>query len=247
VLYASPNGIVLAAYGIVQNASAQLATKDKWLELVSPETLRAARLGASYYAWGSASFGGFDPGSFDTASFSQASYAGANNGILVNLGDPRVAWVELQDASLTDNVLFDSWSGEIFLLRNNTVLWLDMTTGGIPGPYVWRSKVFQLSEAKSLSALRVWFEEDTKNPVFSLNPTRNVNTPQALAADQYGLVRVYIGNEQTLVMTRELRTSGEIMRLPTGFKKEFWQFEIEARVKVFNFEVASSIKELSGV
>ena len=50
-----------------------------------------------------------------------------------------------------------------------------------------------------------------------------------------------------LVMTRELRTSGELWRLPSGFKADFWQFEIEAIVEIDNIQAATSPTELAGI
>lgn len=251
VLYPSPNGICLAAYGLVQNATQQLATKDRWQDLIQPETIRAARIGSSYYAWGSPGAGCFDPVGYDTSSFQQEDYTSAFSGILVSLVDPRIAWTSLEtadttQASITENVLTDVWTGEVFLVRNNQVLWLDTTTQAVPGSYLWRSKVFELDEPKNLAAMKIRFEENTYDPSFVLStsaPNRNIN--QTLAANQYGLVRVYAGGQ--LILCYELRTTGELMRLPSGFKHEFWQFEIEARVKVYNIQVASSAKELAKV
>lgn len=245
VLYASPNGICLAAYGLVQNATQQLATKDRFNDLVHPETLRAARLGASYYAWGAPGFGCFDPIGFDTSSFQQEDFSGAFGGVLVSLIDSRVAWTELNfDDLLTDNILTDVWTGEILLVRDNKILWLDTTSAAVPGTYKWRSKVFQLDEPKNLAAMKIRFEEDAHDANFVLStaaPNNDIN--QDLGTTQYGVVRVYAGG--SLILCYELRTSGVLMRLPSGFKHEFWQFEIEARVKVYNIQVASSVKELA--
>jgi hypothetical protein len=243
VFYASPNGIVLAAYGIVQNASLSIATKDRWLELVNPEELRASRIGVSYYAWGNSTGGAFEPTAFYSGFVEQLIVE--LYGIIVNLADPRIAWGDLRNSVPTDNVLTDIWSGEIFLIRNGQVVWQDQSSTAIQGPYIWRSKQFQLTKANNIAVMRVWFEELVNDPTFMQNPTRNVSSPQTLAIDQYGLVRVFI--DGTLIMTRELRISGEMMRLPSGFKNVLIQFEIEARVKVFNIETASSVKELSAV
>lgn len=246
VLYASPNGIVLAAYGIVQNASQQLATKDRWLDLVTPQTLRAVRLGASYYAWGVSSKGSFEPTAFENTAFVQDDYTGAFTGVLVNLADPRVAWVELDsNMVLTNNVLTDLWSGEIFLIRGGKVYWMDMSSDNVDGPYLWRSKVFQLDQPRNLAALKVRFLASVKDSSFTLNPVRDTSSPQTLKSDQYGILRVYAG--ENLIATRELRVPGELIRLPSGFKEEFWQFEIEARVPVYSLQVATSVKELSGI
>jgi hypothetical protein len=50
-----------------------------------------------------------------------------------------------------------------------------------------------------------------------------------------------------LVSAQEIRVPGELHRLPSGFKASFWQIEIEARVKVKSFQMATSVKELQVV
>jgi hypothetical protein len=62
----------------------------------------------------------------------------------------------------------------------------------------------------------------------------------ALAA--YGYVRIYADGR--LVVTRQLRTSGELMRIPSGFKADFWQIEFEANVKIQSVQMATSDKAL---
>lgn len=246
VFYASPNGIVLAAYGIVQNASIQLATKDRWLEKVRPETLRAARFGASYYAWGTPVFGSFQQDTFQNDAFDMYDYEYAFSGILVSLTDPRIAWTDLtHNVGTTTNVSQDLWSGELFLIRDGAVYWLDPTYSAEQGSFLWRSKIYQLSYIRNLGALRVRFDKSSMSPQFVQNPTRDTSFPQDFGPGKYGVFRVYADGK--LVMAREMRDDGEVMRLPTGFKASDWQFEIEARVRVYNLEVGSSVRELRGV
>lgn len=245
VFYASPNGVILAAYGVVQNATQQLVTKDKWNDLTTPEGLRAGRFNANYYAWGTIVSGGFDTSAFDSGAFERFNFGSAFDGVMVNLVDPRIAWTNLFNSNATDNVMTDIWTGEIFVVRGGAVYWVKGTSDAYAGQYLWRSKIFQLASAQNLGAMKVWFEERVDDPMFSLNPVRNTASPQTLAADQYGLMRIFA--DGNLVMTREIRKSGELWKLPSGFKASNWQFEIEARAKVFSFEVASSAKELGGV
>jgi hypothetical protein len=108
---------------------------------------------------------------------------------------------------------------------------------------LWRSKIWQPQDKKNFAAMRVYFDVPPWAP--AQNPIRNTSEPQTLAADQYGLVRLY--TDERLVMTRELRTSGELMRFPSGFKADFWQVEFEARVKIASFQMATSVKELMKV
>jgi hypothetical protein len=60
-----------------------------------------------------------------------------------------------------------------------------------------------------------------------------------------GVIRVYANDR--LVMTRELVTSGQQWRMPSGFKAGYWQFEVEAAIEVFSLQAATSPTELQGV
>jgi hypothetical protein len=135
------------------------------------------------------------------------------------------------------------WTGEVFVLKEGQLYWLDISTGRPRDVFKWRSKIFTMPNRRNLEAMRVWFEEFDDLP--TQNPVRNTNLVQTLAADQWGLVRVYA--DGNLVMTRELRSDGEFMRLPSGFKAKDYQIEIEARVRVTQIEVASVAKELINV
>jgi hypothetical protein len=96
---------------------------------------------------------------------------------------------------------------------------------------------------RNIEALRVWFETLPESP--EPNPVRNTAPVQTLADDQLGLVRVYADGR--LVMTRELRTDGEFMRTPSGFKAADWQIEVEGRIRVTDIELATTAKELADV
>ena len=60
-----------------------------------------------------------------------------------------------------------------------------------------------------------------------------------------GVVRVYA--DYRLVMERALVKNGEQWRLPSGFRADFWQWEIEAAVEIQNFQAATSATELQTV
>lgn len=60
-----------------------------------------------------------------------------------------------------------------------------------------------------------------------------------------GIMKLYADGVH--IWTRELRTSGEIMKLPSGYKADFFQIEVQARVRVFSIEIASSAKELKQI
>lgn len=244
VCYASSNGLAIASPGAVTIVSREMIGKDDWQSLLSLPTLRATTLNGGYYAWGSVRAGCFDSEAFQPDAFLQDDYTGAYTGAFIDINDKRISYHKLSyPPAPTDNVITDHWTGEVFLLRDGEVLWLDISSSRVEGTYKWRSKRYNMQDRKNLGAMRIWFDLNADLP--TLNPVPNLDPDQELAADQYGLVRVYA--DDTLVYTNEIRTSGALMRLPSGFKAQYYQIEVEARVEISKIEAASSVKELTVV
>lgn len=244
VYYASQNGLVLVGGGTVRNITREMITKDKWQELVSVATLRGVRLGTAYYAYGSARIGSFETTAFEPSAFAQDDFAGAYSGVLIDTQNGRVAFNVLHSDIATTNVMSDVWSGEVLIIRAGAVSWLNI---GAQNPthevFRWRTKMFQLGSKRNLGALRVYFSIPSTSPV--LNPVRNTALVQTVGADRYGVMRIYADGRH--VQTWELRTSGELIRVASGFKAEFWQFEFEARVEIISVQVADTIEGLKSV
>lgn len=241
VYYASPNGLVLVSSGRVENITRDLITKDRWQDLVEINTLRAARLGTAYYAFGSTRPGVFQSDTFQTDTVQAEDFTGAYAGVLIDPQNARIAFALLQNDVPCDNVFNDPWTGEVLLVRDGSTFWLNLSsTDATHETYLWRSKEFHLPEIDNWGAAKVFFEVPATTPTQSA--TRNNDLVQTLAADQYGLLRVYADGRH--VATRELRTSGELLRLPSGFKAQIWQFEVEARVHLKTIYVARTVKDL---
>lgn len=250
VYYASPHGVVEVTPSGVRNATAKLITSDKWGSSIVTQPLRAAALGQAYYAWGLRSLGstgdGFSPttfyepafavaggiGFFPTAFYSRAftttTTTGAGRyqaaGAMIDMNDLRVAWNTLSLEQPVTSVWTDRWTSEVFMLVGGEVCWLDMMA--TRGTYTWRSKVYQTTNNKNFEAARVWFEMPSSG------------TPNLT-------LKVYANG--TLRLTRQVTSSGGLIRLPSGFKAQFWQFELTGSVQVYNIEVATSAKELISV
>lgn len=244
VYYASPNGLVLVANGSATNITKDLVTKDKWQQLITSatlSTLRAARLGTAYYAYGTSRPGVFEPTAFDTASFDQVDQTGALNGVLIDPVNQRVAFSTLSNSVPCVNVFNDPWTGELLVIRAGVLYWVNIyDSNPTSDVFKWRSKIFQASMKKNFEAIKIYYDTLASTPV---QGARNTSSPQTLASNQHGLVRIYA--DDVLVMTRELRTSGELMRLPSGFKAEYWQVEIEARVRIKSLQLADTAKDLA--
>ena len=105
----------------------------------------------------------------------------------------------------------------------------------------------------NMSAFRIYFQVLPGTPPQS--PVRvtaaNLGDDIPFVPGMYGVVRVYADSSNdglmNLVTARELRSPGELMRICTGFKNEFWQIEVEGVISVQNIQAATSVKELAKV
>jgi hypothetical protein len=230
VYYASPSGLQLIAPGAIQNITREAATKDKWQRLTYLSALRAARLGTAYYAWGTARLGVFDEGAFEPSVFEQEDFTGAYIGIIIDPQAPQVGIVQLTSDKPTVNVQTDPWSGEIFIIRDGKVWWLDMvdleTTLEVS---LWYSKIFQTNQVRNFGALKLYFDPLPGSP-----------------AGNYGRVKV-IADGHIVAMDRPITKSGQLMRPSSGWKADYWQLQVTAQVKVKSVQMANSVKELNQV
>jgi hypothetical protein len=242
VVYASSNGLAVAVPGSVSIVSRSMITKDAWQELLYLETLRGAPLNGGYYCWGSVRLGCFDPGAFNTEVFQQDDYTGAYTGAFIDVANQRVSYNKLTTTDPTYNTITDNWTGEVFVMRDGKVHWIDVSPNRTHGVYTWKSKIFEMPNRRNLEAMRVWFSTFSDTP--TLNPVAVVS-PTTLNSDMYGIMRVYA--DGILKFSREIRTTGDMFRLPSGFRAQYWQFEIEGRVQINSVEIATAAKELGNV
>ena len=242
VFYASPNGLILVANGVANLVTEGMIQKDEWNNFNKVATLRATRMGSAYYAFGSKRAGFMQPDAFQPNMVQQDDFAGSYRGMFLDNANQRIGFNTLVSELLTTNVFNDGWSGETLIIREDKIYRLDLADLTFPrDTALWRSKIFQAPDQKNFAALRIYFEVPSWAP--PLNPVRDTSEGQAFdRTDQYGLVRVYA--DDRLVMTREIRKSGELMRLPSGFKADYWQIEFETVVKINSVQFATSVKEL---
>ncbi len=255
VAYASPNGVAVAVAGQVTVITRNLITKDLWLDATNyllVSSLRAAALNGGYYCWGSPTPGCFETTAFHTQSFQQDDFTGSYRGAFIDLTNQRVSFTKLFGERPTINCYTDTWTGEVFIIRDGQVQWLDIGPARASEPFVWRSKVFTMPNKRNLEVMRVWFDQPQNNiyPMGSgawvdeLNwddDSQWIDTPTG----DYAFARVYA--DGVLRFTRALINSGDLFRLPSGFKAQYWQVEIEANIKVISVEIATSAKELGNV
>lgn len=244
VYYTSPNGLIIVSQGQAVNVTRKLVNKDQWQQQASLSTVRATWLGSAYYAYGTSLPGVFQTDTFQTNAFAQEDFSGAYAGVLIDPTDERIAYNRLSTSTPTTNVWQDNWSSDIMLIRSDNLYRINLADSDPTlESYIWRSKIFQVNEKGNLAAYKIFFNVPANTPTQAAS--RNTSAVQTLASDQYGLVRLY--GDGTLVSTREIRTSGELMLVPSGFFADYWQWEIEARVNVTSIQFASTVRELAQI
>lgn len=240
VYYASPNGLILAANGSFTNVTQQYITKDKWQNLIRLQNLQAGRLGTGYYVFGVGAFGAFNLNAYPSTAFSGDDFTGATTGLFFDPSNPNTITPFCSDTPVM-KVFNDPWSGELLIITDGKVKWVNVQDQTSPmQPFKWKSKVFQSAFAENFEAMKVYF--DDTGSTTGLGATSGCVT---VAASSFGVVRIYA--DDRLVLTRTLTKSGDMIRLPSGFKAQFWQVEFEARVKIYSAQLATSAKELRSV
>jgi hypothetical protein len=243
VLYISQNGLIqISQSGAGANITEGWITRERWQALTPQQHIRAIKHATSYFAFGTTS--GSDVSvaqqgyTVELSTQDQTSFT-----IWPQPGGHRLGFSQLTGPNgfPIDNVLTDPWTGVGLLIQNGGIFYYDFTDQApVIVPYKWRSKTYQMESKKCFAAMKLWFTIPSTTPP---QVDRDTDEPQpVLDSNQYGIVRVYADDE--LFTTREIRRSGELLRIHSGIKAEAWAFEVESRVQISNWQIATSAKEL---
>lgn len=241
VLYVSQNGLMqISQSGAGSNITEGWISRERWQQLTPQADVRAIKHMTSYFAFGTPVTGAplIDGYTVELSQEDQTSFT-----IWPQAGGHRLGFEQLSSPNGFGilNVESDPWTGVAMLVQNGAVYYYDFTDQAPTiVPYKWRSKVYQQLSRKNFAALRVWFTVPPSTP--SQLPRVTTDPQPMLGPNQYALVRVY--TDGNLWTTREVQTSGELLRIYSGQKVEQWQFEIEGRINISNLQVATSVKEL---
>ncbi|QIG66920.1 hypothetical protein EVB41_089 [Rhizobium phage RHph_TM3_14A] len=243
VYYTSPNGLVLVNAGVAQNITKQYISKDQWTSIVNEGKVNAGRLGSAYYAFATGVQKFVQENAFQLDAFQTEQAVGSAEGFMIDPTNNNVGFTYAKDSTDIKSVRNDNLSGEVLVVKDGAVQWLDLRPGYEIEPYKWQSKVFQTPALQNFAAYKTYIYD---NPNFVFPNPQNFDINQEFDPDtQLAVVRIYADGK--LVSAQELRKSGELHRLPTGFKAAFWQIEFEAKVKIKSFQMATSVKELASV
>lgn len=229
VYYASPNGLVLVVPGQAVNITKDIISKRKWQSLTEITKLRAARLGMAYMAYGSAQVGVFQTDTFQNDAFMMEDVTGARAGVVIDPTSQRVAFSMLRSDDPLLNCYNDVWSGEVMLISDDLYA-LDLVNPmAEPQPCVWLSKIFQTTEIKNFAAVKIFWDLGI--------------TTWPIPPAELGQFQFYV--DERLVYTRPLVKSGELFKLPSGFKGDFCQFKLTSKVRIMSIQIATTAKELA--
>jgi hypothetical protein len=261
VTFHSPNGLIqVSPQGVATNTTDLWFTREQWKALTPQEYVRAIYLASCYFAYGSTS----------PATVMPADDSVAQDGFTIELdqdnqsftiwpqpGGHRLGFNELDShtGNDIDNVLTDPWTGIGLLISNGSIYYYDfddqapaLTT------YTWKSKVYHQNAKRSFEAMKVFFTVPSNHD--PLNPFR-IELPASdpawtiLGSDRYGYLKTYADfdgtGQLTLIDCREIRKSGELLRIISGFKAEQWQWEVVSNIEISNIQIATSAKELGNV
>jgi hypothetical protein len=261
VTYHSPNGLIqVSPSGIATNTTDLWFTREQWKSLTPRNYVRAIYLASCYFAFGSTS----------PATVVPADNSVAQDGFSIELdqdnqsftiwpqpGGHRLGFNEFDSHTgfNIDNVLTDPWTGIGMLISNGSIYYYDfddqapaLTT------YTWKSKIYAQNNKKSYEAMKVFFTVPGPHaPLneFILELPASDPAWTTLPPDRYAIIRTYCDfagdGEMTLIDCREVRSSGGLLRIRSGFKAEQWQWEVTGNVVISNLQVATSAKELANV
>lgn len=247
VFYTSANGLILCKQdGSAQNYTESWVTRQKWQQLTPQKYVTAIYLSSTYFAYATVQDGDI---SLAQQGFTVelSSTDGQSFTIWPHPGGHRIGFNQMNAPNDfdVDNLITDPWTSIGLVIQNGSVYYFDFGDEN-PDimPYRWVSKMYHMPDRKNYAAFRVYFDTPSTG-IPAQSAERNTDVVQTLADGQYAIVRCY--GDGVLVTTREVRTSGELLRVLSGFKVEHWQFEIEGRVDITDMQVATSVKELKKI
>lgn len=144
-------------------------------------------------------------------------------GVFIDPTDQRISFVTYNPPSTVKNIQRDLFSPKTLFISGSGVYDWDSVGTTPMQPYVWRSKKFQLPFEDNLAVGQIFFD-----------------TPPSWGGT---LPTVSVFADDRLVLTRTF-SSGEVFRLPSGFKASQYQFEVNSLVIIHNMQFATSAKEL---
>lgn len=226
--YASQNGLVTLNYFGMQNQTLSNVTKNIWLNRFKANNIIACRHRAQFLA---------------------LKLDGSNSGFIIDYTEQRMGMMDVSTFSQATAIWNDEYTGDTYICAAGKVYrWDSQNTG--PLTYRWRSRQFYGPMPISLGACQVALDSSVLNPapVPNTQTLGNGDSTLVLPSGVNAVISIYAGTDHAYpTFTRNLRNPREIFALPSGFKAFDWQVEIVSRVPVHSIELATTMRELTGV
>lgn len=243
VYYASANGLMVVNPGLANNLTKEFISKDKWTEILNSGRINGGKLGSAYYAFGAQVQALFQENMVQQDAFQQTIQLGTSQGFMLDPTNSNVGFTYIAADDSILSVQNDALSGEMVMIMDGGIWWHNQNPGHLVETYKWQSKIFQAPKKMNFVAFKCYLYGNP-GANFTFTTPRNNDINQEFNPDeQLLIVRVYADGR--LILTHEIRESGELHKLPTGFKADFWQIEFEGRATVKNLQMATSVKELA--
>lgn len=223
VFYNGPDGLMVAAGNQVTLITENIISKRKWADEYDPKNMRAVWYKQAYLAM---------------------PFDGTMRGFVVHTQDIKkaITRIPMPDAT-ADNILLDPWTGEPFFIMNGFFYLWDSVDTDARMVYTWKSKEYHLNKPSNFAALKIYFDSIPENSQSENADPWAQASLDLLPIDVTGKLNLYA--DRVLVWTRNFSSmTGELMRLPNGYKAEIYQLEVIGRVRVDSIQMATSVKEL---
>jgi len=238
VLYSSPNGLINITPAGATNLTVQKILKDQWSSRANLPSIMASIISQGYFYYSGQQGEVFQADTFQMDAFQGKSEYGTRSGGFISLTDDRLGITVLDPTPVdVQNIITDMFNGETMVMRDGVIYLVDIRQSGPFAKYRWRSKIFVLPYLQNLGAAKVYW-----------------TPPDASVANEPTYFRVFAAEKATtnnaglpMVFQQKMKKPGEMFRLPSGFKAQYYQFEVEGYAVIDGIHVAQTAHMLRAI
>ena len=255
-MYASPNGIIKIGPGIADNVTRNLFTRDEWTRY-EPSTMTGEVQDGRYFLFYNAGPSPEEQGGLildrnqaaspltSTSVYATAAHADPVNAKLYIVESKQIkGW----DSDQVNGIPYE-WKSKVFVLPRPVSFGAAQIDADFENAYP-ATKLQDLVDFIKAANQKVWDSVDnllgtlnsTKPNTFVLNGS--LLTPIPDIEDRYVLLSVYANG----VLRAKIQVKNhQAFRLPSGFKADRWEFQLDGNVPLRYLKVAETSKELAGI
>lgn len=218
--YASNNGFMRVGPGGLQNMTRGLLTTHQWISDYFPTAMLACRHDSQLLA-----------------------FNGTGVGASIDYAEDRLGISRITTAAGITSVWNDQENGHTYICAGTKVYRWQPPIGD-PMVAYWKSKEFNLTEPTNIGAIEILVDASILTVVVPTDPPLEPISP-VLPDGVHCAMALYA--DGALVSTSYITAVKTLLRPPSGFKAQRWQFVILTRVPVIQVRLASTVRELAGV